>query len=168
MNAIDLGLPSGVKWCDCNLGANKPEEFGNYYAWGELNSKEEFLENNSKTWGKEIPDFSGDRNFDAVINLVNGWKMPSKQNFEELIDNCSWLWVNCGYKIQGRNGNSIFLPAAGYSKYYKVGQIGYYWTSTPADTTLFAAWGVKFSSDYTRMMRVERFDGQIIRPIQDK
>ena len=56
---VDLGLPSGLKWATCNVGASKPEDYGNYYAWGETTTKSEYTEENSVTMGQPMSDFSG-------------------------------------------------------------------------------------------------------------
>ena len=108
---VDLGLPSGLRWATCNSGAGSPEEYGNYL---------EFEEAKDATWG-------------------GNWRCPTKSEWEELKSNCAWTWttkdgVN-GYEVVGSNGNSIFLPAAGYhggsgSSLIYVGSEGNYWSST--------------------------------------
>ena len=110
---VDLGLPSGLRWATCNSGAGSPEEYGNYLNFGEAEDA---------TWG-------------------GNWRCPTKSEWEELKSNCAWTWttkdgVN-GYEVVGSNGNSIFLPAAGYrngSSLYHVGSRGSYWSSTPGSS----------------------------------
>lgn len=108
MEYIDLGLPSGNLWVTCNVGANKPHECGIYY------------------------------NYREILNLqTNEGLLPSKEDWEELVNNCTWTWfapigVN-GYIVTGPNGNSIFLPVAGSSSFLMptiVGEECYYWSST--------------------------------------
>lgn len=137
---VDLGLPSGLKWATCNVGASKPEEYGYYFAWGETAHKTEYTGGNS-IFGHEMNDISGNPQYDAArANWGGSWRMPREYEMEELLDYCEWEWtqkngVN-GYKVIGRNGKIIFLPAAGYrdgSSLYYAGSDGYYWSSTPND-----------------------------------
>ena len=136
---VDLGLPSGLKWATCNVGADNPEDYGNYYAWGETATKSEYNPSNSLTYGRQMNDISGNVKYDvAVANWGGSWRMPTRDEQEELLNNCTWEWttqngVN-GYKVTGTNGNSIFLPAAGGrdgSSLLNAGEYGYYWSSTP-------------------------------------
>ena len=139
---VDLGLPSGLKWATCNVGATTPEDYGNYYAWGETTTKSEYSIENSLTYGRDMGDISGNVNYDAArANWGSNWRMPTKAEMEELRDNCTWTWITQGnvngMKVTGPNGNSIFLPAAGYcngSSHYYVGEIGHYWSSTPNES----------------------------------
>lgn len=119
---VDLGLPSGLKWATCNLGATRPEECGDYYAWGEINTKYSYIDDNSLTYenSRYNIDISGNMKYDAASYCWKGtWRMPTKDEFTELIENCAWEWtavngVN-GYRVTSiTNGNSIFLPAVGY------------------------------------------------------
>ena len=136
---VDLGLPSGLKWATCNVGANTPEEYGNYYAWGETTTKSLYTADNSLTYGRNMGDISGNVNYDAATaNWGNSWRMPTKAEMEELRDNCTWTWITQGnvngMKVTGPNGNSIFLPAAGIiegTSYYDIGEFPCYWGSTP-------------------------------------
>ena len=83
---VDLGLPSGLKWATCNVGASSPSEYGNYYAWGEVEPKESYTQENCLTWGQEIGDISGNPQYDAArANWGGTWRMPTKSEFEELI-----------------------------------------------------------------------------------
>ncbi len=138
---VDLGLPSGLKWATCNVGANSPEEYGDYYAWGEVNAKEEYTEVCCSTYGVQMNDISGDAQYDvARLNWGGDWRMPTYAELDELQTKCIWSWsvqngVN-GYNVVGPNGNSIFLPAAGYrygSSLYSAGNDGCYWGATPYD-----------------------------------
>lgn len=134
---VDLGL--SVKWATCNVGAEKPSDYGNNYAWGEIATKKEYTEENCKTVGRNIDDISGRIKFDAVRkNWGSPWRLPTADEFRELILNCVWEWTQLnghkGYKVTASNGNSIFLPAAGYydaSTLNKIGEQVNYWSSSP-------------------------------------
>ena len=136
---VDLGLPSGLKWATHNVGASTPEGYGEYFAWGETSVKTEYTEDNSTTFGVDMSDISGNATYDAArANWGSTWRIPTKTEMEELVNNCTWTWttkngVN-GMSVVGINGNSIFLPAGtGFffeSSLEEVGG-GFYWTSTP-------------------------------------
>ena len=171
---VDLGLPSGLKWATCNVGANTPEEYGNYYAWGETTTKSSYTDDNSLTYGRNMGDISGNVNYDAATaNWGNSWRMPTKAEIAELIVECTWTWTTQGnvngMKVTGPNGNSIFLPAAGY--YYEssrndVGEEGCYWSSTPDeyDTYLYS-YGHFFGSGGLDMEGERRIFGASVRPV---
>lgn len=85
---VDLGLPSGVKWATCNVGASYPEEYGNYYAWGETSTNSEYVEGNCSTYSKSMGDISGDAQYDVVRKYWGGsWRMPRKTELQELEKN---------------------------------------------------------------------------------
>jgi hypothetical protein len=141
---VDLGL--SVKWATFNVGATSPEDYGDYFAWGETEPKETYswatykwgtssnLTKYNTTDGKTTLDPEDDA---AKVLWGGYWRMPSKEEVDELTQQCTWIWtthnnVN-GYKVTGPNGNSIFLPAAGYKgagPTYPAGEDGLYWTST--------------------------------------
>ena len=139
---VDLGLPSGLKWAICNIGATKPEEYGNHYAWGETEPKSyhdytldayKWME---RVDGKIIvKKYCTDANAGTVdnktvlepeddaatVNWGGKWRMPTNEEWTELQENCTWTWVENfngsgknGYEVKGANGNAIFLPAAGF------------------------------------------------------
>ncbi|MBO7325250.1 MAG: InlB B-repeat-containing protein, partial [Bacteroidales bacterium] len=161
---VDLGLPSGLKWATCNVGATKPEGYGHYFAWGETSPKDNYdwstykycngsaitltKYNNESVLGtvdrKSTLEFSDDA---ARVNWGGKWRMPTKAELQELGKYCDWTWTIQngvkGYKVISKtNGNSIFLPATGYcqgtSGAYPVGQYGYFWTSSLFDDPLSA------------------------------
>lgn len=119
---VDLGL--SVYWASCNLGAEKPEEYGDYYAWGETKTKNSFLQSNYSFYDTNKDEYINIGNdicgtqYDPVrVNLGTDWRMPTNDEIIELINNCTWEWgqinnVN-GYIVIGKNGNSIFLPSTG-------------------------------------------------------
>ena len=177
--AIDLGLPSGTKWAEYNLGASKPEEFGGYYAWGELNmngiydrDSYYYYDANSKEYSNIGTDISGTE-YDVAHVLWGGdWCMPTQEQFKELIDNCSPVWtkrngVNC-MKFTGRNGATLYLPAAGRlasSQSFGVNDTGEYWTSTLWEDYNPDAYYYTFSSDFSKTDSRMRFLGLSIRPV---
>ena len=143
---VDLGL--SVKWATFNVGATSPEDYGDYFAWGETEPKETYswatykwCEGTSTNMtkynaedGKTILEPADDA---AQVYWGEKWRMPSKEEVDELTQQCNWIWtthnnVN-GYIVTGPNGNSIFLPAAGYKgsgPTYPEGEDGLYWTNT--------------------------------------
>lgn len=150
--AIDLGLPSGTWWADRNVGANSPEDYGDYFAWGETSEKDNYSCSTSVTYGKSYSELQeagiidNDGNLTAkydaaTANWGKGWHMPTLTQIEELLNNCEGTWTTkngvSGYLVTGSNGNSIFLPATGgryRTSLHGAGSSGYYWSSTPHDS----------------------------------
>ncbi len=169
---VDLGLPSGLKWATCNVGASSPEGYGNYYAWGETATKSTYTESNSTTYRKSRSDISGNASYDAArANWSSTWRMPTSEEIYELKSKCTWKWTSQGghngYKITGPNGNSIFLPAAGYRNWSSldyVGQYGYYWSSTPSNER---AYNLFFHSGAYYLEKLCRSFGQSVRPVSN-
>lgn len=171
---VDLGL--SVKWATCNIGADNPEDFGNYYAWGEVNTKFDCSGNNSKTYGKKVEDITGNPIYDtARANWGGDWRLPTKDEFMELVDNCIWIWTNQngrnGYKITSkRNGKSIFLPAAG-SQYetniVDANERGHYWTSTPDVNDPDGSFGLYFHDKIYNVVWNGRWGGECVRPVKN-
>lgn len=96
---VDLGLPSGLKWATCNVGANSPSEYGDYYAWGETTTKTSYTYENSKTYNKKIGDIGGNASYDAArANWGGTWRMPTKEEFDELLNKCTCTWTTQGGK----------------------------------------------------------------------
>ena len=172
---VDLGLPSGIKWAVCNVGATTPEGYGNYYAWGEITTKTSYNQSNSVTYGQQMSDISGNATYDAArANWGGTWRIPTKAEMEELLNNCTWTWttqngVN-GYRVIGSNGNSIFLPAAGNyveSSRYNEGSL-LYWTSTPSDNTTSSHILVYSEiNHYYYCSSMVRYTGLSVRPVSD-
>lgn len=145
---VDLGL--SVKWATCNVGASSPSDYGRYYAWGEISTKSRYdwnncydcLDNTGDRWGtyklggssRILPTSGHDT---ARENWGGKWRMPTDAENEELCKKCTWTWSTMnghrGYRVSGKNGNSIFLPAAGYrfsTDLGLVGDFGLYWSSS--------------------------------------
>ena len=170
---IDLGLPSGILWATCNVGAQKAEEHGNYYAWGETTTKKNYTEKNSTTYRKKMEDISGNPKYDVARKEWGGsWRIPTLEEFEELRYYCKWEWTTkhgiYGYEvISKKNGKSIFLPASFSSKYEDV-PLGFYWTSTPDHS-----WGsvdsralfLRYNGGRCIQGYADRYSGYCVRPI---
>lgn len=190
---VDLGLPSGLKWATCNVGATKPEEYGNYYAWGETEPKTTYdlstykWCNGSNTTFTKYSTSSSKGTMDnktvlkladdaAAVNWGGAWRMPTDAEWTELRNNCTLTWTDdyngTGVKgriVTGTNGNSIFLPAAGYrgsGVLYKAGNYGYYWSSSLNTGNSSYAWNVYFYSDFVgRGDGNYRWYGLSVRPV---
>ena len=171
---VDLGL--SVKWATCNVGALNPGDYGNYYAWGETSTKEKYTKGNSDSYessDSKWNNIGGNSRYDAATaNWGDGWRMPTEKEFLELIDNCDWEWVTQngydGYKVTGPNGNSIFLPAAGWragADEYNVGSEGAYWSSSPIDIDASYASILYLSEDNHCVICIDRYYGNSVRPV---
>lgn len=192
---VDLGLPSGTKWATCNVGVSKPEEYGNYYAWGETSTKTTYdwstyhycngdYDNLTKYCSKSDYGRNGftdnlttlqSSDDAATANWGAGWRMPTREEFDELITTCTITWTNRN-GVNGRlfisnvNGNSIFLPAAGNrydSSLDGDGFCGRYWSSSLRTDYPIKGWYLYFNSDsdYYSMGNLERYDGHSVRPV---
>ena len=206
--AVDLGL--SVYWAECNLGAEKPEDYGDYYAWGDVepyySSQDPLTWKEGKTgynwasykwcngaynkltkycptdktsyWdgegspdGKTVLDPEDDA---AHVSLGGKWRMPTDAEWTELIEKCTWTWTTqndvIGRLVTGPNGNSIFLPAAGYrlvTDLSYVGTDGGYWSSSLAtDLPSIASYVYIDSSDVSRDA-YPRYCGQSFRPVTE-
>lgn len=186
VQAVDLGL--SVKWANMNVGAESPEDYGNYYAWGETVTKATY---GSSTYfgpnhgnynfdgGKTILDPEDDA---AHVNWGGSWRMPTKAEWQELIDNCTWTWTTQnginGYKVTsnkaGYTDKFIFLPAAGYrdeSVLNDVGSRGGYWSSSLGENIIKAfVYYLLFYSDSHKLSGNYpgdefRSDGRSVRPV---
>lgn len=169
---VDMGLPSGTKWATCNIGADKPSDAGEYFAWAETASKTCFFENNCATYKTSIEEFVANPQYDAATVLWGeGWSVPTVEQMRELLDNCAWVWTTIddkkGYMVTAENGNSIFLPAAGWfeEQVYGANQFGVYWTSTPYEKFQTSAYRLDFTDSSRSIMRFSRYSGQSIRAV---
>ena len=185
--AVDLGL--SVKWATCNVGAERPEDYGDYFAWGETTAKERYKYSTykyckgtsetltkyctSSTYGivdnKIVLDPEDDV---ATMNWGGAWRMPTKAEYDELRNNCTWKWTRQngvkGYEVIGPNGNSIFLPAAGCvvgASLYNAGSYGYYWSSSLDTSSPYTAYRVYFGSRGMNGYSDTRYLGQSVRPV---
>ena len=186
---VDLGLPSGLKWATCNVGATKPEEYGGYYAWGETKEKNDFSWSTYK-WCNGSYDtmtkYSIYSSYGTVDNRIvldpvddvahvkwgGCWRMPTRAERDELRSYCTWIWttqngVN-GYRVTGPSGNSIFFPAAGYRNSTDLcssGNDGYYWLSSLYEGHSNNAYSLLFGSSYYGWGTLNRNNGLSVRPV---
>ena len=163
-----------MKWATCNVGANSPEEYGDYYAWGETKTKSRYGEDNCETYNKNIDDIGGTSRDVAHVRWGSSWRMPTKAEFEELVKKCDWKWTTLdgvsGYRVTGKNGNSIFLPAAGWrfgTSLYHAGEDGFYWSSTPLGYDIWNAYYLSFGSRLYEWGYGNRYTGRSVRPVSD-
>ena len=167
---VDLGL--SVKWSTCNVGAQSPSGYGDYYAWGETSTKSTYTEENSKTYEKNIDDIKGNSRYDvARANWGSTWRLPTNDEAEELLDKCKWtrttMGGKAGFKVTGPSGNSIFLPSAGKrvgSSLGCTGEEGHYWTSTPYEGDAYNAYSFGFGYIFI-VGRSGRYFGFSVRPV---
>ena len=175
---VDLGL--SVYWGSCNLGAESPEESGNFYAWGETSPKSSYTKENYAYYDKSTTQYvnigsniAGTQYDAAKVNLGGSWRMPTKEEFQELIDKCTWEWTQVnninGYKITAANGNSIFLPAAGCyhdgSTKINENESCDYWTSTTDDDSYSYACGMSPTWLLSDIVGGKRNRGLPVRPV---
>ena len=179
---VDLGLPSGLLWATCNVGADTPEGYGDYFAWGETQPKDVY---NWDTYlyydGSNLTKYTGSDGLTillpeddaATANWGNGWRMPTKEEWQELYQNTTVTWTQQN-GVNGRlftapNGNSLFLPAAGCrwdSNLYLVGSNGYYWSSSLYTDNPSSAWDFYFNSYRYYMGYGSRYGGQSVRAVR--
>ena len=171
---VDLGL--SVKWATCNVGASNPGEYGDYYAWGETSTKSSYDIDNSTTYGKQMSSIAGSPTWDVTCNKWGSpWRLPTIAEFQELIDNCTREWStrngHNGYKVTSKkNGNSIFLPAAGFrvgTSSDNQGFSGFYWSATPFESDADNAYGLYFEEGFRYTGLGSRFYGFSVRPVSE-
>ena len=210
--AVDLGLPSGLKWASCNVGANAPEEYGDYFAWGDpepyyteghsqddpcsnwkanktgyywthcpFRTSGEWEETQFSKYNTSSANGPIDNNTvlypddDAAhVNWGGSWRMPTYQEWTELIDECTWAWTTQtgvqGYLVTGPNGNSIFLPAAGCRSGADLNiawSDGYYWSSSLNMENPSYTYGLYFRSNNVYGYSHNRYYGLSVRPVTD-
>lgn len=185
---VDLGL--SVKWATCNVGASQPQEYGDYYAWGETQTKSDYSwktyklgrgnQDSMKKYNctfKTYGPVDNKRTLDpeddvAHVKWGGTWRMPTDEEQTELRDNCIWTYTSIdgvnGYEVKSKkNGKSIFLPTAGHywdKNYYVAGSFAYYWSSTVCDLPN-NAWNIDFSSTGINRYQGSRHLGQSVRPV---
>ena len=191
--AVDLGL--SVKWASCNVGANTPEEYGDYFAWGETETRSDYQwfgykfgtnyswpftkYNTDSLYGtvdnKTVLDPEDDV---AHVKLGGKWRMPTEAEWTELRENCTWTWTDnyngtgeAGRVVNASNGISIFLPAAGKrqdAQLHNERSFGYYWSSSLIIDRPRNAYYIYFDSDNVLRGRGDRCLGFSIRPVCPK
>jgi hypothetical protein len=172
---VDLGLPSGLLWATCNVGADTPEGYGDHFAWGETQPKDTYNWSNyqhcngdpytlTKYCNKSYYGYNGftdnlttllPEDDAATANWGEGWRMPTEEEWLEMRNNTTRTWttqngVN-GFLFTATNGNSLFLPAAGYrwdDELDYAGDRSYYWSSSLFTVNAFDAWNFNFNSSH--------------------
>ena len=171
---VDLGL--SVKWATCNVGAVSSRDYGDYFAWGEVEPKSEYTKENYKYYDEERykcmnigSDISGTKYDVARAKWGGNWRMPTLNESKELIDKCSWRRRRYGYEVTGPNGNCIFLPSSRYRD--KEGTVDYvcgkYWTSTLGENLNRYSGVLEFWDDYLGWKNTDRCYGITVRPVTD-
>ena len=173
---VDLGLPSGTLWAETNIGASTPYEAGDNFAWGETKPKDDYDWINYK-WGSNYYNLNkynskdGKTTLDATddaakANWGKKYRIPTRSDIQELIDNCKWTWQtgynkSGGYVVKGSNGNQIFIPADGSG--------GWYWSSSLCDDHSSGAYFLCIAKDKVYPISGNiRCYGLMIRPVSDK
>lgn len=184
---VDLGLPSGLKWATCNVGAKNPWEYGGYYAWGETEEKSDYSCSTYKLCNGSYDNMTkyctsssyGTVDYKAVLDPEDDvahvkwggtWRMPTKAEQDELRNNCTGTWTTLngvnGYKVTGPNGNSIFLPAASGRCGTETGDSnGSYWSSLLYSDNSSNAYFLYFDSCYYLWGNDYRYYGGSVRPV---
>ncbi len=182
---VDLGLPSGTLWATCNLGAKKPSDYGYYIYWGETDQRSNYSLSGNQLYDKDIPTMRASGIIDQYFNLTsrydaatvlwgNDWRMPTSDEFNELLRYCTYLWteVNGSNGIMftsSKNGHQIFLPCAGMKRDNEdvmVGTKGYYIGATAhGDNT---ACGIYLAQDDVRTSSTLINRGRTIRAVRKR
>jgi hypothetical protein len=168
---VDLGLPSGTKWATCNIGATAPEKPGNLYAWGESTTKSEYSSSNYSFNGQNIKKISGTALDTATKLWGEGWRMPTYEEFNELLENCNWTYTEFNGRIGAImtsriNQQSIFLPAAGSiegTTHHNPKTCGGYWTGTAQPEGGIYNW--IYGAPLHYITACPDWSGQSIRPV---
>ena len=190
---VDLDLPSGILWATCNVGANSPEEFGDYFAWGETQPKDVYdwsTYQYCNSSGSTLTKYCNNPNYGyngftddlttlspeddaATANWGGDWRMPTYDDWEELYQNTTHTWTTWngvnGRLFTASNGNSLFLPASGYfdgNSLNLVGSDGNYWPSSLFTYDPTNAWRFDFGSDFYYMYYGSRSRGNSVRPVR--
>ena len=182
---VDLGL--SVMWATCNVGASSPSSYGNYYAWGETKTKNDYSWETLKYGAGQFSKYVTNSRYGTVDNKRTlemsddaahenwggSWRMPTHAEWTELRNNCTWTWTikggHNGYEVTSKkNGNSIFLPAAGHidgTTHYGIDTYGDYWSSSLHESESIFPYYLNFDSGYVRILSRERKIGRSVRPV---
>ena len=182
---VDLGLPSGLKWATCNVGAAAPEQTGEFYAWGEITPKATYGWNNyawSDEYGNEMTKYTKASEKELELeddaarqSMGGGWFTPSHEDWDELHDNCTWSWTEQngvkGFLVTSTSAKtSIFLPAAGHKLYNEYiynaeDPYGSYWSSSVYENDKHFAYQLYFGVGAFYINNKERYEGHVVRAV---
>lgn len=189
---VDLGLPSGLKWATRNIGATSETDYGDYFMWGSttpntasqcnwantpFNNGSSLIDEGyfNSVKGTVCPNGILAKEYDTATQIMGGdWRMPTRDDLQELLNNTNHVWVTInnvnGWKFTSKtNGNSIFIPAAGYcsngSEQY-VGRYGNVWTSSLDNTNLYMALDLEFDTSDCKVTNNDRCNGQSVRGVR--
>lgn len=190
---VDLGLPSGLLWASCNVGATAPEDYGDYFAWGETTTKTNYSLNtyrygtvDAEGYLATLTKYNTSTNYGTVdtlttlqsgddaatANMGDGVRTPTLDEWSELLDNTTAEWTALngvsGIKFTASNGKSIFLPAAGWyssSVLLNAGDNGFYWSSSLDEDKPYRAHSFDFYSGDQYMYYVNRIHGISVRAV---
>ena len=183
---VDLGLPSGLKWATCNIGASSPEQAGLYFAWGEtIGYTAEQVTSGVRSFNMDVynagpaASISADLTLEqdaAYVNLGGKWRMPTYDECQELIDNCDVVWTDDynGTGVVGKvftskvNGNSVFFPYAGVcdnSYVDGVGSNGFYWSASWKSSTETYTWVLSLYSGGQKLANGAKHNGTPVRGV---
>lgn len=191
---VDLGLPSGLLWATCNVGADSPEDYGDYFAWAETTTKSvynwstyqycmgtattltKYCSNAGYGYNGYTDNLTTLQTGDdaATAQWGSGWRMPTKEEWQELLANTTNTWTTrngvYGRLFTATNGNSLFLPAAGFrveGSLYYAGSYGLYWSSSLTTGHPYGAWLLDFNSGNCYMGHYYRSSGPSVRPVRE-
>lgn len=180
VKAVDLGLPSGIKWANVNIGAKSPEDYGWYLAWGETEPKSDYsmdtyFDSRLVKYSISIRPTLVPEDDAAHVNWGGDWRIPTAAEHNELRSYCTWTWATLngvkGFKVSSKtNGNFIFLPAAGcrrdsYLGDAGAGSYGYYWSSSVYSGGPYGAYYLSFSASYIDQDYFSRYYGRSVRAV---
>ena len=190
-----MGLPSGLKWAKCNIGAEKESDYGLYFAWGEVIGYKDASSGKSFNWSDykycngnsdTLTKYNSKSSYGTVdnlttlepsddaatVNMGGSWRMPSKEEYNELLNNTTNTWTTIngvnGRLFTGNNGNTLFLPASGLCSWGSVGSIGsggYYWSSSLYESSPYNARYLNFGSDFISVYHTNRCGGRAVRGV---
>lgn len=178
-NWVDLGLPSGTRWATCNIGASSTTGYGNYYAWGETETKTSYSKNTYQyyiigNWVNIGDDISGTKYDVAHVKWGSSWVLPSKSQIDELVDNCTSVWTTqngvWGRKFTSNiNSVTIFFPAGGWyadATHYKAGEAGCYMSSSVSQgLSGMLNYQLSISENSASCASMDRARGYMVRPV---
>lgn len=184
---VDLGLPSGTLWATCNVGAKRPTDYGLYFSWGETETKTYYPRKGSKWGDADLATLISQGVINSDNNLISQydaasvfwgieWNMPTSENFEELVNYCTYKWierngVNGILFTSKANNNTVFFPCAGFKRdsepTVQIGNRGYYSAATANDDT-YSSYYLYLSKENVNVSSFSRSHGLTIRPVRKK